>query len=303
MSNTPLVANSTRQTLLNLFKTYKWRIIGTYLLFNLENLLRLAQPLVLGLAINSLLSTSYKGTFFLIAQHLSYLLISSLRQAYDTRTFTRIYNDFVTKVVVEQRKSEVSVSKVAARSALSREFVDFFEHNVPMVIQSLYSIAGALLMLLYYDWVLIIYCLVLIIPASILNYFYSQKSYFLNGQLNNQLEKEVNVIEQGDFNSVQTHYKSVANWRVKLSDLGAINFGLMELFVLSLLVVSLVRYCNLPKVSSGDIFAVFNYVITFITGLDAVPFLVQQASRLVDIGQRVQHPDSTLDFEDGDLEG
>ena len=295
MSNIKLVINNTRQMLTDLFKAYKWRIICTYFLFNLENLLRLAQPFALGLAINSLLSASYSGIGVLIAQHLSYLLISSLRQVYDTRTFTKIYTNLATQVVVDQRKSDISVSKVAARSALSREFVDFFEHNVPMIIQSLYSIAGALLMLLYYDRVLILYCLVLIIPASILNYFYSQKAYFLNGQLNDQLEKEVGIIEQGEFGSVQNHYKSVANWRIKLSDLGAINFSLMELFVLSLLIASLIRYCNLPSVAPGDIFATFNYVVTFIMGLDSIPFLVQQISRLVDIGQRVQQPDNALD--------
>ena len=290
--------NSTKQILTSLFKAYKWRIIATYLLFNLENLLRLIQPFTLGLAINSLLSNSYFGISALVVQHLSYLLIGSLRQVYDTRTFTKIYTHLATQIVVDQRKSDVSVSKVVARSALSREFVDFFEHNFPLVIQSLYSLIGALVMLFFYDWVLIIFCLLLIIPASILNYFYSQKSYLLNGKLNDQIENEVNVIEKGDFNSVETHYKSVASWRIKLSDIGAINFSLMELFILSLVVFSLIRYCNLSNIAAGDIYATFNYVITFITGLDIVPFLVQQVSRLIDISQRVQQPDNALDNEE-----
>ena len=37
-----------RWTLWAIFATYRWRILFTYGLFNLENLLRLAQPLVLG---------------------------------------------------------------------------------------------------------------------------------------------------------------------------------------------------------------------------------------------------------------
>jgi hypothetical protein len=35
-------------------------------------------------------------------------------------------------------------------------------------------------------------------------------------------------------------------------------------------------------------------------GLDSVPFLVQQISRLVDIGQRVQQPEGSLDSEESD---
>jgi hypothetical protein len=38
----------------SIFSAYRWRILATYALFNLENLLRLAQPLVLGWAIHDL---------------------------------------------------------------------------------------------------------------------------------------------------------------------------------------------------------------------------------------------------------
>jgi hypothetical protein len=64
-----------------------------------------------------------------------------------------------------------------------------------------------------------------------------------------------------------------------------------------LLVFSLIRYCNLPNVIPGDIFTTFNDVVTFTASLDSVPFLVQQISRLVYIGQRVQQPYSALDLE------
>ncbi|MBI4852703.1 MAG: hypothetical protein HY819_12985 [Acidobacteria bacterium] len=288
MSTVNPAINGAKATLANLFKTYRRQILGTYFLFNLENLLALTQPLALGLAINSLLSQTYWGITILAIQHLSHLLISSLRQAYDSRIFTRIYTDLVTQVVVGQRKQDISVSKVVARSALSREFVDFFEHNIPMIVRSLYSIIGSLLMLFYYDSVLVLYCLLLVIPASIVNYFYSQKTYLLNGKLNDQIEKEVIVIEEGVFTNIQDHYRAISKWKIKLSDLGAVNFSLMELFILSLFIASLIRYCHIPNVSTGDIFATFNYVITFVTGLDTVPLLVQQITRLLDIGQRIQ---------------
>src|SRR5262249_32171560 len=130
-------------TLRGLFRTYRWSILFTYGLFNLENLLRLAQPLVLGLAINDLLRSSYLGLGLFVVQHLSFTLISSLRRMYDARTFTRIYTDLATQLVVEQRGQEEPVSSVAARSALSRAFVDFFERDVPVIVRSLYSVVGA----------------------------------------------------------------------------------------------------------------------------------------------------------------
>src|SRR5688572_8572218 len=74
-------------TIRSLFSHNRGRILTTYALFNVENLLRLAQPFVLGWAINDLLRPSYVGLTCLVTQHLLHMLISSFRQMYDTRAF------------------------------------------------------------------------------------------------------------------------------------------------------------------------------------------------------------------------
>lgn len=276
-------------TLKGLFRANRWRILATYALFSLENLLRLAQPLVLGWAINDLLNASYRGLFWFIAQHLSHLAIGTLRQMYDTRAFTAIYTGLATHLVAEQRKQGVEVSRVAARSAMSRHYVEFFERHVPMVIRALYSVVGALVMLAFYDPVLVLYCLGLIVPAFWLNRYYSKKTLALNNKLHDEYEREVEVIEQGGPEPVRGHYHAVAGWRVKLSDAEAINFSLMEFFILGVLVASLIHFCSGDSPPpAGDIFAVFRYVLMFIMGMDTVPRLIEQISRLRDIGVRVR---------------
>jgi ABC-type multidrug transport system fused ATPase/permease subunit len=275
-------------TLRALFHAYRWRILLTYALFNLENLLRLAQPLVLGLAINGLLKFSYGGLLLLIIQHLSHLLLSSGRRMYDTRAFTSIYTDLATRLVLEQRGREVDVSRVTARSALSREYVAFFERDVPVVFGSLYSLVGALGMLCLYDVLVAPLCLVLLIPAFLLNRAYGRKTLLFNGHLNDQWEREVTVISRGQAAEVRGHYSALAHWHVRLSDWEALNFGVMEFFVLGLMAVSLVRFCAAPDASVGDIFAVFRYVLMFIAGLDSLPMLVYQLGRLRDISRRMQ---------------
>src|SRR5687768_15764128 len=163
-------------TIRSLFSHNRGRILVTYALFNVENLLRLAQPFVLGWAINDLPRSSYVGLAVFVAQHLLHMLISSFRQMYDTRAFTSIYTDLATRLVVEQRRQEVDVSRVAARSALSRGYVEFLEHYVPMVIRAAYSILGALVMLALYDQSLIYICLILLVPACLLNLAYGRKT-------------------------------------------------------------------------------------------------------------------------------
>ena len=271
-----------------IFAANRAKLLLTYFLFNVENLLRLAQPFVLGLAINDLLHDSSFGLLLFVTQHVTHLLISTLRQMYDTRVYTAIYSDLATKLVVEQRGRDVGVSRVAARSSLSREFVEFFENHVPLLIRSSYSIVGALVMLAFYDRLLVPICLGLLLPAVVLNRIYSRKTFELSRQLHYQLEHEVDVIEPGREPAVRRHYDSVAGWRVKLSDCEALNFGTMELFVLGVLVLALLRTCSTSTVSAGAIFAVFRYVLMLLMGLDSVPKLVQHVSRLRDLSQRLR---------------
>src|SRR6476620_8217899 len=92
-----------------LFRRYAGRILGVYGLFNLENLLRLAQPIALGWAIDGLLQGSWTGVFILAAQHLATMLLTAGRQAIDTRVFAGIYSDVVADVVIDQRGRDVPV--------------------------------------------------------------------------------------------------------------------------------------------------------------------------------------------------
>jgi hypothetical protein len=282
------VAGYRSWTLWTLFNAYRWRILATYVLFNLENLLRLLQPLVLGLAINDLLQSSYRGLGWLLLQHLGHLFISTWRRMYDTRAFSAIYGDLATQLVLEQRAQEVDVSRVAARSALSRQFVDFFEQDVPVLIGGLYAILGALVMLAFYDGLLVPLCLGLLVPAWFLNRAYGRQAFWLNGRLHDQLEREVEVIQDGRPAEVRHHFRLLAGWNIRLSDKEALNFGLMELFVLALLAVALVRFGSVPGWTVGAILAAFRYLLMFLTGLDRIPQLVQQFGRLRDIGGRLQ---------------
>lgn len=276
-------------TLRSLFVANRSRMLATYGMFNVENTLRLLQPLVLGIAINDLLRFSYFGLMLFVVQHLAHMLISSFRRMYDTRAFTSIYSELATDLIVEQRRREIDVSRVAARSGLSRGYVEFFEEHVPQLIRAIYNVAGALVLLAVYDWSLIPFCVALVLPVSLLNAAYSAKTLHYSGKLHDELEREIDVIERGRPEELRRHFDVAALWRVRLSDAEAINFSLMELFVLAVLVASLVHFCTNPGVQAGDIFAVFRYLMMFIMGVDAVPKLVGQISRLRDVGFRLQH--------------
>ena len=61
----------------------------------------------------------------------------------------------------------------------------------------------------------------------------------------------------------------------------------MELFVTALIAASLVRSCTAPRLPPrAHVLAVLRYVLMFISGLDGLPLLIQQTSRLRDISRR-----------------
>jgi len=132
-------------------KKNKRQLFLTFLLVAMENLMAILYPLFAGFAINAVV----KGD---VLHALSYAVvvfvmwtIGMLRRRVDTRVFTKIYAEMAVPMIINQRNKGNDASAVAARVALSREFVDFFELHLPIFITSLVSIVGALVMLLFLE--------------------------------------------------------------------------------------------------------------------------------------------------------
>ncbi len=262
-------------------------LLVTYGLTFLENIFELLYPLLIGWAIDDLLQQKYVGIISLATLWLVHTVVEVLRNIYDTMTFTRIYNNLVVSVVLAQRQQGVASSRIAARSALSREFIDFFEQEVPRLITSLFGLLGSLIMLLFFDWHIVNYCLFVLIPITLVQRVFMKKSFTFNYFLHNQLEREVEILTEGNQNLVNRHYKVLANHRIKLSNVAAFNWGMTELFVIILFMLILLRagYLNLRP---GDVYAVITYAWNYRQSLDILPVSIQQLSRLKDIAKRLR---------------
>lgn len=269
-------------------RLFKWRIGLTYSLTLMEDLLELSYPWATGLAINGVLEGDLYAAAPLI---LAWTLRSSIglaRRMYDTRLYTEVYNHIVEMTVLRQRRAGVPPTRVAARSAMSREFVMFFEKDVAVLVTTLVGIFGSLAMLLWYDYIIGAIMALLFIPVVIVNNFYVRASYRLNRELNNQLEEEVKAIDSADPALVRSHFSAVRAWRIRLSDAEAVNWGVIEVLSIMLLVGVLARVTYLDDISAGEIFAMIVYVWQFMENLDNVPELLQQLARLQDIRRRIE---------------
>lgn len=276
-----------------IFHIYRKKILLTYSLFTIEFLLFLAGPFVLGAAIDSLLHGSYTGIGLFIAQHLGHLAVSRVRRLYNIRVFTAIYNEVVVDVINKQKGSNTDSSRIIARANLAKDLINFFENDITSVFNSVYSVLGSLIILGWYDIGLFSSCLFLIVPSVCLNYYFNKKNRIFYDKKNSELERQVKILQTEPIGKIKQHYKLLAKWDIKLSDISALNFTLMEFFVLGLIVFALIYYCGKHQgASSGTILAVFQYLVKFIVGLDYVPILNSQLANIRDIQKRMQSVDS-----------
>jgi hypothetical protein len=269
-------------------RPFRWRIGFTYALTVVEDLLELSYPWATGLAIDGLLAQDYRMVAPVMIAWVLHTAIGCCRQMYDTRLYTAVYNAIVVDTVLRQRRGGIEPTRVAARSAMSRELVAFFEKDMPVVLNSLVSIVGSAAVLFYYDLGVGAIAALLFLPVAIINRRHMRRTLVLNEALNNQLEEEVRVIEAAERGAVARHFDAVRAWRVKLSDADAFNWTAIEgLSILAFLVV-LARVSDLKGLEVGTIFAVFVYVWRLMEKLDLMPQIVQQLMRLKDIRRRIE---------------
>jgi ABC-type multidrug transport system fused ATPase/permease subunit len=271
-----------------LFRKYQKSLFLTYGLTFLENLFGLLYPLLIGNTINGLLRKNYESFMLLISLWLVHTLIEVMRNIYDTHTFTQIHNHLAIKTILEQSQKGITTSQLATRSALSRDFIDFFEQDIPRVITSVFGLIGSLVMLLFYDQQITFYCLLILLPIVIIQVFVARRSLILNRLLNNSLEQEVEVLTNCEPKKVTGHYHSVGQYRIKLSNTFAINGGIMELLIIGLFVAILLRATSIIHLKIGDMYAIISYAWNYREALDILPILMQQLSRLQDIGARMR---------------
>lgn len=269
-------------------QTHRRKLVTTFSLVGLDNLLLLVYPVFGGWAINAVMEGKVWQAMLYGVVVLLMWLVGAARRAADTRTFTQIYTKIAVPVVLEQRKREVPHSAITARVALSREFVSFFEEHLPIAATSLVSIFGACMMLLILEfWVGVLAVAILALFLWLLPRFaaISENLYF---RLNNRLERDNHLIRDGNEHKLYRHYGWVAKLRVLISNREALGYLSISMAMSVLFGFAFIHMTLKGYGSAGHIYSVSTYLWMFAMSLDDVPRLVEQYSNLKDIGQRVE---------------
>ncbi|TXJ62861.1 hypothetical protein FAZ24_03820, partial [Klebsiella pneumoniae] len=159
-------------------------------------------------------------------------------------------------VVLSQRKYSLNHSTIAARVTLSREFVDFFELHLPVLITSIISLFGAAIMLLWIEFWTGIACLIIVAILMCFVSSYASKNETFYRRLNNRLEKEVDYVNKASFGALKRHYDTLARLRVVLSDREAWGYLSIGLLVSALFSMTIIRMSMESGINAGHIYSV-----------------------------------------------
>lgn len=280
---------NTIHTLKNIAIANKGKLSATFSLVALENILFLLYPLVGSFAVNAVLAGDTIKALIYAFMVFVIWLVGLVRRAVDTRAFVRIYADLAVKAITNAKQKDLNTNTTSTRAAhaiLARQFVDFFEEHLPVLITALFNIIGSVLMLLMIEFYAGLIALVILLTFMALLPTYSKQNDKLYFKLNNRLENEVSIIEKNHHQHLIKHYDLLAKIRIAISNREAFSYLLIGISMAILFGATLVILSN-KSVQAGHIYAVITYLWGFAMSLDDMPRLMEKMSELKDVGQRV----------------
>ncbi|MGF6099620.1 ABC transporter six-transmembrane domain-containing protein [Enterobacter sp. A4] len=270
---------------------HRKKLAVTFFLVVAENVTFLLYPVLAGIAINAILAGKTLNAALYGLMVLCMWLIGAARRSIDTRTFARIYAGLAVSVVLAQRRYQLNHSAIAARVTLSREYVDFFEMHLPLLITSLSSLFGAAIMLLFIEFWAGVMCFAIVFILLGFVSGYARKNEWLFMRLNNRLEKDVDYVHKAGTAPLHRHYATLARLRIALSDREAWGYLWVGVLVAALFTLTIVWMTRSTGITAGHIYSVMTYMWMFATSLDDAPQLLEKFSQLRDIGKRVSTDD------------
>jgi ABC-type multidrug transport system fused ATPase/permease subunit len=279
-----------------IFITYRKSILLALSFVILEKTAWIIEPTVFGDVIDAMiesLSTPAKVTPFVpILIWIGIFGINSgvgtYRRSRDEKIFLNIYNDLVAGIARKVKKGSMDASRAAARAELSREVINFYQYRAPDLIEQGIDIIGAVIALTLFDWRLGATCGTILIPTIFMSRLYHKRVSFFQKQIHDQQEDVFRIYSTKDVEQVQFYYSEMAKWKRKIANWGAMNFGVLRIFLLGIFVVILYVAIDLDDFSTGNIYSIAAYVWTFVTSSEYLPEQLESITSVRDISERLQ---------------
>lgn len=104
--------------------------------------------------------------------------------------------------------------------------------------------------------------ILVLLPMFLINMLHRRTTRDLNTGLNDELEREIEIIETRESDRIGEHFGKLSRWYIRLSDADVRTWLVMQPFMIGLVVLVLVRSVGMGM-EPGDIFASVLYMLRF----------------------------------------
>ncbi len=257
----------------------------TWLMVLTENVMLILLPLFIGHAIDGVLNQHFQSLFMLAFLFIALVIIGVGRRFFDTRVYGAIRLKLAN--LVERNLRGLPVSTKDARLTMSRELVDFLENDLPSVLTAVVQLVATVTILAIFHMSLAL-CMLFsgLLMLMIYSGFHS-RFIQLNGQLNDQMEQQVEVLTGVRLSAFRRHFERLKQCEIKLSDTEAVVYGFIYLALFVAIIANLWMVSQLIDPTAGQVFSIVTYSLEFVETAVMLPITLQTLSRLSEICLRL----------------
>ncbi len=215
-------------------------------------------------------------------------VVGGIRRVYDTKVYTRMFADLSSSVVAQQLHKGEELSKIAGRSSLAWQNIEFFQYNFPEFIEQIINVGGAISALAIFDWRLATVGGSLVLLVVIASRFYMRRVARIQAQLNDMHEQEYNTFATKDPQMIRTYYSNISTLEISFSNTQASGYGILRVLLLVMFMATLFISLDLDRFTIGELYSIVAYVWTFVAASEYIPYLSEKWVALKDVTGRLQ---------------
>jgi hypothetical protein len=268
-----------------IFKAFWGRIVATWFVVVVENVLIAIVPLLIGLSIDGLLAGGSDELAGLAIVLVLLCIVAVGRRVYDTRVYGTIRRDLGT--AVNNRHKDLPISTRSARLDMSRELVDFLEQQAPELITAVIQAVVSLGVLMIFDFRFGVSCILVTVGMISVYAFSHRRFYRFNSALNEQRERQVAILDGGSKLGLFRHLRALTRTEISISDTEAVVYGGIFLLQIGFIIYNLNLGAQLPGITAGRIFSIATYSWEYLEAALLLPMALQSWSRLSEITARI----------------
>jgi|WetSurMetagenome_2_1015567.scaffolds.fasta_scaffold26389_3 ABC-type multidrug transport system fused ATPase/permease subunit len=212
----------------------------------------------------------------------------AVRRSVDQRIYLTMFTQLATDISSVAVEKKFRPSKTAALAQLSEQYITFFQYRIPEIIEQTIQIGGTIIALAMFDWRISLTCLTIIFPLLIISRIYILKVGAIQKDFHDTYEDTYDIFTTQKPEEIQAYYQKSANFKQKIANWGALNFGVMRVILLGIFLGVLYIAIDLDAFTTGSIYSIVAYIWTFITSSEYLPELMESWTSLKDISSRLK---------------